>query len=150
MWTFRVAVVLGGKGVDANLRILQLRVPVFLELPTGTEGYLEDRGACGVVESDEETLWRGAILVGARRGFGVNQEIAGGCKAGELGVKIACRQAHQPRYKRLDRLPSISYKRQSMLPPTCACTHAVWFTRVVCVGVVQVRSRNEIGPAAVE
>ncbi|MQM10426.1 hypothetical protein Taro_043317 [Colocasia esculenta] len=28
MWTFRVAVVLGGRGVDANLRILQLYLGV--------------------------------------------------------------------------------------------------------------------------
>ncbi|MQM07645.1 hypothetical protein Taro_040483 [Colocasia esculenta] len=127
MWTLRVAVAVGGIGVDANLRILQVRVPVFLELPTGSEGCLKDRGTCGGDESREETPWRGAIPVGARGGFGVNQEIAGGFKAGELGVKIACRQAHQPGYKRLDRLPSISYKRQSMLPPTCAlsgvCCH---------------------------
>ncbi|MQM19511.1 hypothetical protein Taro_052517 [Colocasia esculenta] len=49
-------------------------------------------------------------------------------RAEELGVNIACRQAHQPRYKQLDRLPFTSYKRQSMLSPTCACIHAVWFT----------------------
>ncbi|MQL87746.1 hypothetical protein Taro_020291 [Colocasia esculenta] len=70
LWTFRVAVVLGGRGVDANLRILQL--------PTGTEGWLDDRRMGGVAELREESSWRGAILVGARGGFGVNQEIAGG------------------------------------------------------------------------
>ncbi|MQM00109.1 hypothetical protein Taro_032841, partial [Colocasia esculenta] len=44
----------------------------------GTEGCLEDRGTRGVAELREETSWRGAILVGARGGFGVNREIAGG------------------------------------------------------------------------
>ncbi|MQL73391.1 hypothetical protein Taro_005745 [Colocasia esculenta] len=62
----------------ASLSLLpQLRVPVFLELPTGCEGCLEDRGTCGYDESGEETMWHGAIPVGARGGFGVNQEIAG-------------------------------------------------------------------------
>ncbi|MQM05449.1 hypothetical protein Taro_038263 [Colocasia esculenta] len=65
----RVAVVIGGRGVDANLRILQL--------PTGTEGCLEDRRMRGVSELCEETSWRGAIPVGPRGGFGVNREVAG-------------------------------------------------------------------------
>ncbi|MQL78948.1 hypothetical protein Taro_011399 [Colocasia esculenta] len=56
----------------------QLAAPVFLKLPTGTEGCLEDHGTHGVTELREETSWRGAILVGARGGFGVNREIAGG------------------------------------------------------------------------
>ncbi|MQL75557.1 hypothetical protein Taro_007930, partial [Colocasia esculenta] len=56
----------------------QLHVPVFLKLPTGTEGWLEDRGTYGVAESREETPWRGAIPVGARGGFGVNWENSGG------------------------------------------------------------------------
>ncbi|MQL94428.1 hypothetical protein Taro_027081, partial [Colocasia esculenta] len=77
MWTLRVVVAVGGIGVDANLRILQVRVPVFLELPTGSEGCLEDRGTGGGDESREESSWRGAIPVGACGGFGVNQEIAG-------------------------------------------------------------------------
>ncbi|MQL92554.1 hypothetical protein Taro_025182 [Colocasia esculenta] len=69
MWTFRVAVAIGGRGVDANLRILQL--------PTGTEGWLDDRRTRGVAELREETPYRGVIPVGARGGFGVNGEIAG-------------------------------------------------------------------------
>ncbi|MQM08261.1 hypothetical protein Taro_041114, partial [Colocasia esculenta] len=73
LWTFRVAVVLGGIGVDANLRILQL--------PEGTEGWLDDRRMRGVAELRKETSWRGAIPVGARGGFGVNREIARGVKA---------------------------------------------------------------------
>ncbi|MQL70187.1 hypothetical protein Taro_002473 [Colocasia esculenta] len=96
MWMFRVAVVLGGRRVDANLRILQvigslragsspgslsllpqLHVPVFLELPTSTEGCLEDRGTCGGDESREESPVRGVVPVGVRGGFSVNQEIAG-------------------------------------------------------------------------
>ncbi|MQM00491.1 hypothetical protein Taro_033226 [Colocasia esculenta] len=63
----------------ASLSLLpQLHVPVFLKLPTGTEGWLEDRGTRGVVELREEMLWRGAIPVGARGGFGVNRGISGG------------------------------------------------------------------------
>ncbi|MQL73753.1 hypothetical protein Taro_006109 [Colocasia esculenta] len=70
----------------ASLSLLpQLRVPMFLELPTGSEGCLEDCGTCGGDELREETPWRGAIPVGARGGFGVNQEIAGG-----LSVFSAC------------------------------------------------------------
>ncbi|MQM02828.1 hypothetical protein Taro_035602, partial [Colocasia esculenta] len=42
-----------------------------------SEGCLEDRGICGGDESREETPWRGAIPVGARGGFDVNQKIAG-------------------------------------------------------------------------
>ncbi|MQL94667.1 hypothetical protein Taro_027325 [Colocasia esculenta] len=53
-------------------------VPVFLKLLTGTEGWLEDRGTCGVAELLEEMPYRGAIPVGAREGLGVNREIAGG------------------------------------------------------------------------
>ncbi|MQM22651.1 hypothetical protein Taro_055707 [Colocasia esculenta] len=75
MWTFRVAVVLGGRGVDANLRILQ--VIGSPEPSTGTEGLLDDRRTRGVAELREETSWRGAISVGARGGFGVNREIVG-------------------------------------------------------------------------
>ncbi|MQL80055.1 hypothetical protein Taro_012497 [Colocasia esculenta] len=63
-------------GVDAWLE--QLLAPVFLKLPTGTEGWLDDRRTRGVAELREETSWRGAIPVGARGGFGVNREIAGG------------------------------------------------------------------------
>ncbi|MQM09471.1 hypothetical protein Taro_042344 [Colocasia esculenta] len=73
MWTFIVAVVLGGMGVDANLRMMQL--------PTGTEGWLDDHGTRGVAELREETSWRGAITVGARGGLGMNREIAGGFSA---------------------------------------------------------------------
>ncbi|MQM08623.1 hypothetical protein Taro_041479, partial [Colocasia esculenta] len=96
----RLAVVLGGRGVDANLRILQL--------PTGTEGWLDDRRKHGVAELHEETSYRGAIPVGAHGGFGVNREIVGGLEAEELGVNIVCRQAHQPGCRRPDPLPSIS------------------------------------------
>ncbi|MQM06678.1 hypothetical protein Taro_039501 [Colocasia esculenta] len=91
MWTLRVAVAVGGIGVDANLRILQL----------------DDHRSLGVAELHEETSRRGAIPVGARGGLGVNREIAGssslewlespqsrirvsvGFMAGELGVNIA-------------------------------------------------------------
>ncbi|MQL76372.1 hypothetical protein Taro_008765 [Colocasia esculenta] len=59
------------------LPLPQLLVPVFLKLPTGSKGCLEDRGTCGVAELREETPWRGVILVEARGGFGVNREIAG-------------------------------------------------------------------------
>ncbi|MQL83112.1 hypothetical protein Taro_015599 [Colocasia esculenta] len=96
---FRVAVVLGGKGVDANLRILQ------------------------VLKDAWRTVERVAVTNRARnRRYEVwfSWEFAEGSveRAEELGVNIACRQAHQSRYKRLDRLPSTSYKRQSMLPST--------------------------------
>ncbi|MQL89058.1 hypothetical protein Taro_021621, partial [Colocasia esculenta] len=70
----------------------QLHAPVSLKLPTGTEGWLEDRGTCGVSELREETPWRGAIPVGARGGFGVNREISGGVEAEDLGVNIVGRQ----------------------------------------------------------
>ncbi|MQM06389.1 hypothetical protein Taro_039209 [Colocasia esculenta] len=72
MWTFVVAVAFGGRGVDANLRILQLYTPVSLKLPTGTGDWLEDRGTCGGDESHEETPVRGVIPVGARGGFGMD------------------------------------------------------------------------------
>ncbi|MQL91670.1 hypothetical protein Taro_024286 [Colocasia esculenta] len=62
MWTLRVAVVVGGIGVDANLRILQV---------------LRNCRTRGVAELREETSRRGAIPVGARGGLGVNREIAG-------------------------------------------------------------------------
>ncbi|MQM17131.1 hypothetical protein Taro_050099 [Colocasia esculenta] len=55
----------------------QLRVPVFLKLPTCTKEWLDDRRTRGVAELREETSRRGAILVGVRGGFGVNREIAG-------------------------------------------------------------------------
>ena len=54
---------------------------MFLKLPTGTEGCLEDRGTRGVAELREETSQRGAIRVGARGGLGVNQEIVGDSNA---------------------------------------------------------------------
>jgi len=54
--------------------------------------------------------------------------VSAGVEAEDLGVNIICLQVHQPGYRRPDPLPSTSYKRQSMLPPTCACIHAVWFT----------------------
>ncbi|MQM09418.1 hypothetical protein Taro_042290 [Colocasia esculenta] len=92
----------------------QLHAPVSLKLPIGTGDWLEDRGMCGVAESREETPWRGAIPVGARGGFGVNWEIAGGVEAEELGVNIACRQAHQPGYRRPDPLPSTSSYKEVM------------------------------------
>ncbi|MQL89571.1 hypothetical protein Taro_022141 [Colocasia esculenta] len=44
----------------------------------GTEGWLDDRRTCGIVELRKEMSWHGAIPVGARGGFGVNREIAGG------------------------------------------------------------------------
>ncbi|MQL98051.1 hypothetical protein Taro_030750 [Colocasia esculenta] len=37
-----------------------------------------------------------------------------GLEAEELGVNIACRQAHQPEYRRPDPLSSTSCKRQSI------------------------------------
>ncbi|MQL71496.1 hypothetical protein Taro_003830 [Colocasia esculenta] len=117
MWTLRVAVAVGGIGVDANLRILQLAAPVSLKLPTGSEEWLDDRRTRGVAELREETSRRGAILGGARGGLGVNREIVGGSsleqlespqsrirvsagyKAGELGVNIvrARRTSHDHR-----------------------------------------------------
>ncbi|MQL88247.1 hypothetical protein Taro_020805, partial [Colocasia esculenta] len=39
---------------------------------------------CGIVESDEETPWHGAIAVGARGRFGVNREISGGLSKFEM------------------------------------------------------------------
>ncbi|MQM14507.1 hypothetical protein Taro_047438 [Colocasia esculenta] len=89
MWTLRVAVVVGGMGVDANLRMVQvigspegsslssLSSPLAPASRPGTEEWLVDRRTCGVAELREETLRRGAIPVGARGGLGVNQEIAG-------------------------------------------------------------------------
>ncbi|MQL99846.1 hypothetical protein Taro_032572 [Colocasia esculenta] len=77
MWMLRVAVAVGGIGVDANLRILQLAAPVSLKLLTGSEEWLDDRRTRGVAELREETPRRGAIPVGARGGLGVNREIAG-------------------------------------------------------------------------
>ncbi|MQL98369.1 hypothetical protein Taro_031078 [Colocasia esculenta] len=62
-------------GVDVWLE--QLLAPVFLKLPTGAEGWLDDRRTRGVAELREETTWCGAIPVGARGGFSVNREIAG-------------------------------------------------------------------------
>ncbi|MQL84975.1 hypothetical protein Taro_017501 [Colocasia esculenta] len=73
MWTLRVAVAVGGIGVDANLRILQLRAPVSLKLLTGSEEWLDDRRTRGVAKLREETSRRGAIPVGARGGLGVNR-----------------------------------------------------------------------------
>ncbi|MQL95689.1 hypothetical protein Taro_028350 [Colocasia esculenta] len=55
----------------ACVGVVQLHAPVSLKLPAGAGEWLEDRGTCGVVESDEETSWHGAIPVGAREGFGV-------------------------------------------------------------------------------
>ncbi|MQL75938.1 hypothetical protein Taro_008324 [Colocasia esculenta] len=78
MWTLRVAVSVGGIGVDANLRILQFVVPVSLKLLTSSKEWLDDCRTCGVAELREETSRRGAIPVGARGGLGVNREIAGG------------------------------------------------------------------------
>ncbi|MQM11900.1 hypothetical protein Taro_044817 [Colocasia esculenta] len=54
--------------------LLLVVVREFVTRGRGSEGWLEDLGACGVAELREETLWRGAIPVGARGGFGVNQE----------------------------------------------------------------------------
>ena len=54
---------------------------MFLKLPTGTGDWLEDRGMCGVAESDEETPWRGAIVVGARGDFGENRRSLRGLSA---------------------------------------------------------------------
>ncbi|MQM18067.1 hypothetical protein Taro_051053 [Colocasia esculenta] len=56
----------------------------------GTGEWLEDRGTCGVAESDEETPWHGAIAVGARRGFGVNRENS----EGEFPTKPVTSEAH--------------------------------------------------------
>ncbi|MQM21663.1 hypothetical protein Taro_054706 [Colocasia esculenta] len=65
--------------VVAALSTSSATIPVDVATSTifGTEGWLEDRGTCGVVESREEMQWRGAIAVGARGGFGVNREISG-------------------------------------------------------------------------
>ncbi|MQM13351.1 hypothetical protein Taro_046276 [Colocasia esculenta] len=63
-----------------------------LKLPTGTGEWLEDRGTCGVAELREETPWHGAILVGARRGFGVNREISG--VLGEFPTDPVTSEAH--------------------------------------------------------
>ncbi|MQL80915.1 hypothetical protein Taro_013371, partial [Colocasia esculenta] len=62
------------------LPLPQVLVPVFLKLPTGSKWCLEDRGTRGIAKLREETPWRGAISVGARGGFGVNREIAGGSR----------------------------------------------------------------------
>ncbi|MQM07303.1 hypothetical protein Taro_040144 [Colocasia esculenta] len=92
MWTFRVAVAIGGRGVDANLRILQL----------------EDCGTRGVAELRKETSWRGAILVGARGGFGVNREIAGApvvlvCSVlGEFPTEPVTSEAHPYPHRNLE------------------------------------------------
>ncbi|MQL97464.1 hypothetical protein Taro_030156 [Colocasia esculenta] len=67
-----------GSSPGSHSPLPQFLVPVFLKLPTGTEGWLEVRGTCGVAELREEMPWRGAIPVGARGGFGVNRRIAGG------------------------------------------------------------------------
>ncbi|MQL69763.1 hypothetical protein Taro_002087 [Colocasia esculenta] len=93
MWTFRVAVILGGRGVDANLRILQVL-----------------KGGWTIVE-------RVALLNCARKRRGVVQfpseltegsnrfRVPAGFEAEELGVNIVCRQAHQPGCRRPDSLP---------------------------------------------
>ncbi|MQL94431.1 hypothetical protein Taro_027088, partial [Colocasia esculenta] len=57
------------------IQVQQVKREQFRTLQQGTEGWLEDRGTCGIAESREETPWRGAIPVGARGGFGVNREI---------------------------------------------------------------------------
>ncbi|MQL93080.1 hypothetical protein Taro_025712 [Colocasia esculenta] len=56
------------------IQVQQVKREQFRTLQQGTGEWLEDREACGVVESDEETPWCGAIAVGARGGFGVNRE----------------------------------------------------------------------------
>ncbi|MQM16911.1 hypothetical protein Taro_049873 [Colocasia esculenta] len=71
MWMQRVAVAVGGMGVDANLRILQRATPESLKLPIGSKEWLDDRRTRGVAELREETSRRGAIPVGARGGLGV-------------------------------------------------------------------------------
>ncbi|MQL70718.1 hypothetical protein Taro_003036 [Colocasia esculenta] len=88
MWTLRVAVAIGGIGVDANLRMVQVigspegRFLTWFFSPRapasrpGTEEWLDDRRMRGVAELREETSRCGAILVGTRGGFGVNREIA--------------------------------------------------------------------------
>ncbi|MQL94554.1 hypothetical protein Taro_027217 [Colocasia esculenta] len=57
---------------------VELAAPVSLKLPTGSEEWLGDHRTRGVAKLREETSRRGAILVGARGGLGVNQEIVGG------------------------------------------------------------------------
>ncbi|MQL98458.1 hypothetical protein Taro_031172 [Colocasia esculenta] len=91
MWTLRVAVAVGGIGVDANLRILQLAAPVSLKLPTGSEEWLDDRRTRGVAELRKETPYRGAILVGARGGLGVNRSAD---VLGEFPTEPVTREAH--------------------------------------------------------
>ncbi|MQM11419.1 hypothetical protein Taro_044327 [Colocasia esculenta] len=79
-WRLKMQTTFAGRIEEAITwpEFLDLRVPVFLKLPTGTEGCLDDRRTCGVAELREDTSRRGAILVGAHGGFGVNREIAGG------------------------------------------------------------------------
>ncbi|MQM09841.1 hypothetical protein Taro_042723 [Colocasia esculenta] len=89
MWTFRRAVPIDDKGVDANLRMVQvigspegssLSSHSFPLAPTcrpGTEEWLDDRRMRGVAKLREETSRRGAIPVGARGGLGVNRGITG-------------------------------------------------------------------------
>ncbi|MQL77844.1 hypothetical protein Taro_010260 [Colocasia esculenta] len=57
------------------IQVQQLKREQFRTLHQSIEGWLKDRGTCGVAESREEMSWRGAIPVGARGGFGVNREI---------------------------------------------------------------------------
>ncbi|MQL93847.1 hypothetical protein Taro_026497 [Colocasia esculenta] len=68
MRTLRVAVAVGGIGVDANLRILQV-----IGSPEGSLLALTR----GVAELRKETPYHGAIPVGAGGGLGVNREIVG-------------------------------------------------------------------------
>ncbi|MQL67937.1 hypothetical protein Taro_000210 [Colocasia esculenta] len=89
MWMLRVAAAIGGKGVDANLRILQvigspessslssLSFPLAPASRPGSEEWLDDCRTRGIAELHEETSRRGAIPMGARGGLGVNQEIEG-------------------------------------------------------------------------
>ncbi|MQM10826.1 hypothetical protein Taro_043724 [Colocasia esculenta] len=89
-WTFRLAVLVGVIGVDANLSVQQVigspegcslsslssplapaSRPRFLKLPTGAEEQLDDRRTRGIAELREERSRRGAICVGALGGLGV-------------------------------------------------------------------------------
>ncbi|MQL78024.1 hypothetical protein Taro_010456 [Colocasia esculenta] len=118
MWTFKVAVAIGGLGVDANLRLMQL--------PTGTEGCLEDLGTRGVAKLREEMPYGGAIPVGARGGFGVNREIVGGSSVFGLGFLQGLRPKNLASTSFVAKLysqdvdgqiPCRRYTRGSPLPP---------------------------------
>ncbi|MQM19856.1 hypothetical protein Taro_052870 [Colocasia esculenta] len=61
-----------------SIQVQQVKIEQFRTLQQDSEEWLVDRRTRGIAELREEMSRRGAIPVGARRGLGVNREIAGG------------------------------------------------------------------------